>query len=199
MSLINDALKKAKQAQDNAPVRETAPQLRSPDTDHRRYPGASLLWPGVIIVALLLGVGLVWFGLGARQAEPQHKIAASMARPSAPAPEPAPPVTAPTPLAAQTQQPTVAETVVSSAPMPMPVPVAAERPAPHFAPPPALPTAAPPKLNGIFYNPARPTAVVNNKLVRAGSRVGEFTVLAITQNSVTLAGGGQTNVLSLSE
>src|SRR5688572_32187261 len=69
--------------------------------------------------------------------------------------------------------------------------------APSAATPPAIP--ALPKLNGIFFNPTKPTAIVNNKLVSAGSRVGEFTVLAITQSSVTLAGGGQTNVLSLSE
>jgi hypothetical protein len=54
-------------------------------------------------------------------------------------------------------------------------------------------------LQGIFYRPARPSAVINAKNVFIGSRVGEFQVLAITRESVTIGSATQTNVLSLAE
>jgi hypothetical protein len=56
-----------------------------------------------------------------------------------------------------------------------------------------------PKLQGIFYRPNRPSALLNGKTVMIGGRSGEFLVVAITQQSVTVARAGKTNVLSLPE
>ena len=64
---------------------------------------------------------------------------------------------------------------------------------------PTPPKPAMPKLQGIFYRPARPSAVISGKNVFIGSRVGEFEVLAITQENVTIGSATQTNVLSLAE
>jgi hypothetical protein len=60
-----------------------------------------------------------------------------------------------------------------------------------------LPKPVLPKLQGIFYRPDRPEAIIDGKTVLVGDRVGEFRVLAISRDDVTLAGAGQTNVLSL--
>jgi hypothetical protein len=71
--------------------------------------------------------------------------------------------------------------------------------------PPAVPVEAPPappplpKLQGIFYRPDRPSALLNGRTVFVGGRSGEFLVLAITQTSVTVTRAGQTNVLELPE
>jgi hypothetical protein len=56
-----------------------------------------------------------------------------------------------------------------------------------------------PKLQGISFHPTRPLAVVNDRTVVIGDRVGGFRVVAITRNSVTLISAAATNVLSLSE
>ena len=39
--------------------------------------------------------------------------------------------------------------------------------------------------------------MINGKSVAIGDKVGELRVAAIDQESITLAGGGQTNVLTL--
>jgi hypothetical protein len=61
------------------------------------------------------------------------------------------------------------------------------------------PKPASPKLQGIFYRPTRPSAVINGKNVFIGSRVGEFKVRSITQENVTIVSATQTNVLSLEQ
>ena len=56
-----------------------------------------------------------------------------------------------------------------------------------------------PKLKGISFHPTHPLAVLNDRTVVVGDRVGGFRVLAITRGSVTLGNATTTNVLSLSE
>ena len=53
------------------------------------------------------------------------------------------------------------------------------------------------KLQGIFYRPANPSAVVNNKTVFLGDLVGNSRVKAIDRQSVTLERDGETHVLTL--
>jgi len=200
MSQINDALKKARQAQANAPVRESAPQLRSPETDHPVRTGPALIVPALIVVVGLAGAGLVWVAMSGRKPDAQKVGPVAAANLPPPSPKPEPVLTHPREVVSA---PPVVSPAVTTGPEPKPA-VVSPPPTVTIAPvaPPAASTLAPPatpKLNGIFFNPTRPTAIVNNKLVSTGSRVGVFTVLAITQNSVTLVGGGQTNVLSLSE
>ena len=56
-----------------------------------------------------------------------------------------------------------------------------------------------PRLHGIVFNPTRPTAFLNGKSVAVGGRVGEYTILAITKQAVTVERSGQTNVLTMEE
>ncbi len=56
-----------------------------------------------------------------------------------------------------------------------------------------------PKLQGIVFNPRRPSAVINGKTLFLGDRVAGFRVVAIGPDSATLVSGGQTNVLMLEE
>jgi len=186
MSLINDALKKAKQAQVNAPGRESRPQLRSPETDHPVRSGPSLMLPAIIVAVGLIGAALVWVAMTNKHDEKKAE-----------------PLGAENPTASAKTEPAVALKVEQRVPAPV-APVAPPQPVVTAAATvvetkPTTVTPALLKLNGIFYNPAKPTAIVNNKLVSPGSRIGEFTVIAITQTGVSIAGGGQTNVLSLSE
>jgi hypothetical protein len=53
------------------------------------------------------------------------------------------------------------------------------------------------KLQGIFYRPANPSAVVNSKTVFVGDRIANAKVKAIDHQSVTLDVAGETKVLTL--
>jgi hypothetical protein len=64
---------------------------------------------------------------------------------------------------------------------------------------PEPPKATPLKLQGILFNPTRPSAVINGKPLFVGDRIREFKVIAISRDSATLASSGETNVLNLSE
>jgi len=55
-----------------------------------------------------------------------------------------------------------------------------------------------PKLQGILFAATRPCAIVDGKTVFVGDHVGEFRVVAISKDSVTLQSETETNVLSLS-
>lgn len=67
-------------------------------------------------------------------------------------------------------------------------------PPPVVTPPPAAPPPPPvkppvmPKLQGIFYSPSAPSAIVNGKTVRPGDHFGPYRVKAISKDSVTLVG-----------
>jgi type IV secretory pathway VirB10-like protein len=174
----------------NSPARESAPQLRSPETDHPVRSGSSLMLPAIIVAIGLVGAALVWVAMSGRKPDAQNAETVAAVNPP--------------PASSKTEQAVapVTREVVSTSPPPVPAPSVVVESKPIVATPAiAVQPPAPvlPKLNGIFFNPAKPTAILNGKLVSPGSRTGEFTVLAITQTSVTLAGGGRTNVLSLSE
>jgi hypothetical protein len=53
------------------------------------------------------------------------------------------------------------------------------------------------RLQGIFYRPSKPSAVVNSKTVYVGDLVEGGKIQAITRNSVTLVFEGETKVLTL--
>jgi hypothetical protein len=54
--------------------------------------------------------------------------------------------------------------------------------------PPLAPVAAPdlPKLQGIFYSPTAPTAIVDGKTISPGDRFGDYRVKEISKYAVTL-------------
>jgi hypothetical protein len=53
------------------------------------------------------------------------------------------------------------------------------------------------KLQGIFWRPSNPSAVINGKTVYIGNRVENARVTAIDQESVTITVNGEAKVLSL--
>jgi hypothetical protein len=55
------------------------------------------------------------------------------------------------------------------------------------------------KLQGIFFHPTRPAAMISGNTVYIGDQIGNLRVVAIDQHTATLAGGGETNILKLPE
>ena len=205
MSLINDALKRAKQAQQKNDPPPSAPSTPLRPAEPAR-PGDSptgLLWPiAVALLLLMIGAGVVWFVVNRSGATksvarvPTSKPATQAASATTPMPIPTSsqanpvPVVRSHPPAAPSPASAPAPTVTS----PGQIPLATNVPAIATEAPPALP-----KLQGILYRPDRPSALLNGRTVLIGGRSGEFLVVAITQQSVTVVRAGQTNVLSLPE
>ena len=86
-------------------------------------------------------------------------------------------------------QPVPVQTVAARAPEPERPPVVVDQPTEPQAPKALY------KLQGIFWRPSTPSAVVNGKTVFVGDRVETARVTAIDQNSVTLAVDGQSTAL----
>jgi hypothetical protein len=61
------------------------------------------------------------------------------------------------------------------------------------------PKPALPKLQAIVFSPTRPSVMVSGKTLFIGDKLNGLRVTAIDQESVTLVGAGQTNVLTLAE
>jgi cytoskeletal protein RodZ len=214
MSLINDALRRARQTQQQSP-----PATRQPLVPVEPKPrGISRMLP--LAVGVLFAAACFFFGLSlARRTPPPVAVAplpppkqsdkpvpAPAPVPVAPAPLPEPKVTPATKpaskprLSVTTANPIVVaplppKTVASAAPTAPAAPAAPAKVAAPAATPPAVPkppvTPPPPpppdpKLQGIFFNPTRPWAIVSGKTVYAGDRVGDFRVKEISKNTVTL-------------
>jgi len=62
--------------------------------------------------------------------------------------------------------------------------------------PPVTPPVNPdvPKLQGIFYSPAAPSAILDGKTVRPGDQFGQYRVKAISKYTVTLVGPDQKEI-----
>jgi hypothetical protein len=216
MSLINEALKRAKHAQKkDAPPLSSSAALRP--TEPARPTGINpvTLLPLLFIALVVIGGCIVWIALRSDTAlsTPQTVQAKSVPRSVAPSPktESQPmigqPVTAPSQPVAQ-PSPTVALATDSATPASAPaqsVPVesptiskttltTAQQVVTASAPPPPPPM---PKLQAIFYSPQRPTAVLDGRIVLIGKTVGEYRVVDISQESVTVVRAGQTNVLKM--
>jgi hypothetical protein len=53
------------------------------------------------------------------------------------------------------------------------------------------------RLQGIVFDPIRPSAMINGKTLFVGEMFGEFRLVAVDRGSATLVAGGQTNLLTL--
>jgi hypothetical protein len=165
MSLINDALKRARDAQPQNPL-SGAPSLPPVEPPQRDGPGWML--PVAFILALLV-IACIFMGVALMKRPAQPVVAKTVETPS-PAPPPAQPAPSPT---------------VAPAPAPTPVPVLAPPPVATNSPP--ATNAAPPKLKlqGIIsLDPKHPTAIVNGKSVSVGDSIGGFRVKAISSSSI---------------
>lgn len=173
MSLINDALKRARQT----PPPAVAAPLPMP-TPHSVTPSpvsaAGWLIPAVVIFLVVAGLFFVGWAVAGHSVSRQNAAAA-------PAPAPAV-VASATPPAAK----------------PVPLPATAPKPAAP-APAPVVNPPAAPRLQGIFYSPTAPSAIVDGQTVRPGDQLLSYRVVEITKLSVTLAAAdGKTVKLTMS-
>jgi len=200
MSLINDALKQARQAQPANPAPAHGPPLTPVEPVHRPG-GSTLALPMLIAVVLAMAVALLWiyFRTGGSvlmvRASSQPQPSTEVAKPQPPAsslaaiptiaPAATPPVVAPVnAVAMNTNAPAASEPAIN-------VPAVAEPPKPL---PPVF------RLQSIFFRAKNPSAVINGKTLFLGSRVGDARIIAIDQESATIVtSAGKTNVLLLSE
>jgi hypothetical protein len=166
MSLINDALKRARDAQPQNPP-SGAPSLPPVEPPQRDGPGWML--PVAFILALLV-IACIFMGVALMKRPAQPVVAKTVETPS---PTPAPIQPVPTPI-------------VAPAPAPAPVPVLAPPPVVTNSQP--VTNAAPPKLKvqGIIFDSKHPTAIMNGKSVNVGDSIGGFRVKAISPSSVQL-------------
>jgi hypothetical protein len=178
MSLINDALKRAKQAQRDSP---NAPQSR---VQFRPVePGQQSLKKNhtAIWIALVIIAGLI-IGFVVRQLTRENNTTTPKevkAREIVPA--------KPVPQENSPSAPGGASTAKSGAQEAAPaIPIYQE----------PMPT---PKLQAVVSDPKRPSAIISGKSVFVGDKYGDLRVVAISQEGVKLVGGGQTNVLVLGE
>jgi hypothetical protein len=208
MSLINDALKRAREAQAQAPPPPASNlEFRPVEPAQLVKHGPSLTLIATACLALILGGLLMWQWLGKSNATKPVVAKAAPAVQPAPPPTTTAPMPTPPPVSAPAQAPqppAIPETkLVASAPAPAseistsaipavqpgaPVPVAVIEP-------PSKP--APPRLQAIVFRRTRPSAMISGKTLFVGDKFGDFRVVAISEDSATLVGGGQTNVLVL--
>jgi hypothetical protein len=190
MSLINDALKRAKQAQQDSP---DAPQnkVQFRPVEPSRQPvkkNNTAIWIAIVIIAGLI-IGFVFRQLtrGNNTTTPKEVKAREIV-PANPVPQDTSPRAPVNPAAATASTPKS----VTQGP-------SAQQPA---AAVPIYNTQEPmpaPKLQAVVFDPKRPSAIISGKSVFVGDKYGDLRIVAITQESVKLVGGGQTNVLVLGE
>ncbi len=211
MSLINDALKRARRAQSQTPPPSLSDLPLRPVEAAPPAPQQGWLLPVVIGLVLFSSAFLVWRVLAHRTngltdlSPSQNWEVQAKALPQdenayiGPDPDQWPPIRK------------NHEAMTESAPPPasQPDPLADKTPLlvasqetaiTNSAPEPAVaPKPAPLRLQAILFQPNRPSALINGKTIFVGDRVGELRVTAITREAAILVGGGQTNVLALPE
>ena len=181
MSLINDALKRAKQAQQQGSPETPKVQFRP--VEPARQPlrkNHTTIWIAVVIIAGLI-IGFVFRHLTRenKTATP-NEVKARENVPPNPIPQASP--------AAKTASNTNSVRHESSAQDIAAVPIIQQE-EPRIVP----------KLQAVVFDPKHPSAIISGRSVFVGDKVNDLRVVAISQESVTLAGGGQTNVLVLGE
>jgi hypothetical protein len=210
MSLINDALRRAKDAQQQAPL-TSSPDLPFRPVEpaqQRARRGLGLLLPAALAVVALLVLLFAWAWTQTRGVATPTEVNARTAHiPQAATPAPAsaaqpatvqelPSSPSPSTGAAATL---AADTTSSPADDPLDgVEESEATNVPAMTPPPP-PKPAPLRLQAIIFSPKRPSAMISGKTLFVGDKLGDLRVVAIDQESATLAGAGQTNVLSLPE
>ena len=218
MSLINEALKRAKEAQQPPSATPAGfPPLRAVEPAHTS--SSSLLPAATLSLVAMLVLIVIWQWL-----HPRH-VAARVAEASIPLPRTAAPMKPPfvpakTPAVAPAKSPP--QTVLAQAPAlvvaanppgahpatPAPAPAVTPPPAPAAAlakpvtNPPAAPAEPAPKtpplnVQAIVFNPSRPSALINGRTLFLGDHISDFRVAAISHRTVTLVKPGKTNVLIL--
>jgi len=149
MSLINDALKQARQAPPRTPPGSLPPL--QPAAHSESSPLAVWLVPAIIIILVFAAIFFIGWAAAHRTV---HSIVSAPSDP-------------------ETAQPV--ETV--SAPVAVPAPPAPVATSPDL-----------PKLQGIFYSPTAPSAIMDGKTIRPGDSFKGYKVKEISKSTVTLIG-----------
>jgi len=196
MDATNDATNQAQEAQENhTPLSISNLEIRPPTPARERSPRAKLALPSVtygIVLFTFLVLGIVLLEVV------NHRIHAKAA--ALPAPQPSIDASAnPAPAAA-----VPLKTAESAMPAAAATGTEALSPATGEIASPEVGNAAPPqlpplRLQAVFYNPARPSAIIAGITVFVGDRVHGFRVTLIQMDAATLVNGTQTNVLKLSQ
>jgi biotin carboxyl carrier protein len=197
MSLINDALKKARKAQPAGASSADGPDLLPVEADARARGGSIFTLPFIIAAMLVMAGVLIWawYRAGSVELVVRGNTGAATVSATTQASEPAK-IVAPMTSRTATETPTSVMTastpvVVASTDAGATNVLAATAEAPKAA-------AVVYKLEGIFYSAKRPTAVINGDLVSVGSQVEAGRVVAIDEESATVVTeAGETNLLIL--
>jgi len=207
MSLIADALKRAKAAQQTAPRPDSAAiPYQPPDPKAAPAAGAGrwIVLPAGLLVLTVAALAVVWLGLRKGSSITPVAATATTTRLAAVPSQPPPAI----PQLPSTAAPTAAPAVISqtvTAPAPgqsaqtpaETLPTPASKPAdPVIEPAPQNPP--PLRLQAIFFSPSHPWAMIGGKTLYVGDQLGDFKVVAIAAESATLVSGGQTNILTVS-
>jgi hypothetical protein len=185
MSLVNEALKRAQEVQNEDPPRAPSLQFHPIEPGHYpRDPWVHLV-PAVLAIIGVVVVLLAWRLVIQKPPREGFEVQALAAQAQ---PVPVAPITIPAP------------SPIDPAPVASRVPIA---PAPsQFA---ALPEAISPvkpvppllKLQAIFYHPSSPSAIISGKTIYRGDTIGELQVTSIDSHTVTLTSTSKTNQLTL--
>lgn len=192
MSLINDALKRAKEAQQENPPATPPLEFRPVEPGQQNNPRQTWLCFGLALVAIaIVGLSALLVRFIAQSGSNDLQVAARA-------------VAVPVVINPPVEVPAAnvsSEAVDSTTPPASNEPAAEPNPngTPLVAAIAEAIKPAPLKLQGIFFNPQNPSAVVNGRSVYLGDRVGGFRVMGISPVAVTLVSATETNVLSLSE
>src|ERR1041385_7117725 len=227
MSLINDALKRAQEAQDQTPPPSASgPQLRPAEPTAAQKPRRSLLNPILVLTLLVLCALGVWGLVSRLNARPQKpalimndskrtdSTTLSANQEQSPANQPAVSlvknenkISSPAGQTVSVGKPSLSEieTPKTERPSASPLPVAPPEKTPVEVQAPSSPLIAESrntpqkpvaakspalKLQGIFYSPKKPAAMINGKTVFVGDQIESLRVVAIDQYSATLSGSG---------
>lgn len=195
MSLVNDALKRAKETHD----RQGGQPMRGAPLHTASAPPASKMWV-VALLAFVLALAAAVAGIKYWQkhqslpffkthteetTKPTYKIIIGENPDAKPKPAPAAPA-ARVPVKITTVEPTTpapkVETVLAPVPAAPPAPI---------SPPIAL------KLQGILYSATKPAAILNGRTIFVGDVVGGMTISSIESDRITITYSNQPIVLRM--
>ena len=215
MSLVNDALRRAREVQRlTSPPPSPQMQYRPVEpTQHSRH-NLGLIVPAALAVVALLALLFIWQMTPGRKAIGPQEVQALtpsaaqppiVPQPAAPMPEVVAAAAQPSPPPPQPPAQTASATGVTN-----PLAVTAKT-TPASPPevkeqknevtkslavtPPPAPNWPPLKLQAIAFNPKQPCVLINDTMLFVGEKLGDLRVVAIDRESATLMGMGRTNTL----
>jgi hypothetical protein len=199
MSLINDALKRARESDKSRP---SGPPPMRPLQPVYGASGGQFGWllPVIVAIVLVLSGWIFWKWHQASHHVLMAKPAPALTAKAPPAPSPAPAhASAPAPASRPAQGAAAPPPVV-----PRPAPVAAKAAKPLPEPAPAAPEVEAPwptplTLQAIIFSTTHPLALINGKSVGPGDTVAGVTVAKINRTSVMLQWDGHSRELFSNE